>query len=165
MSKQEKELGKVNAYNWITQALCKKDSKGNYVVDDKFTVTPDEILFDLNRTGEFAKDEKNWAYRNTRGAGMGKAIMPYSGMTIGDFLYGVKKDGRQSNIRNPWRMGLVLELSSCYEEGRTAEYHQQSVAEDGPQGCGSSIEERPGTRSKAEPCRRPATPEHIRLPT
>ena len=31
---------------------------------------------------------------------MGKAIMPYSGETIGDILYGVKKNGRQ--IKNPW---------------------------------------------------------------
>lgn len=96
------ELGKVNAYNWITQALCKKDKNGKYVVDDKFQLTPDEILFDLNRTGDFAAYEKNWRYRNTRGAGMGKAIMPYSGETIGDILYGVKKGGRQSTIRNPW---------------------------------------------------------------
>lgn len=98
----DKQLGEVNAYNWITQALCKKDKKGKYVVDDKFRITPDEILFDLNRTGEFAKDEKNWRYRNTRGAGMGKAIMPYSGESIGDILYGVKKNGRQSAIKNPW---------------------------------------------------------------
>lgn len=98
----DKQLGEVNAYNWITQALCKKDKKGKYVVDDKFQLTPDEILFDLNRTGEFAGYEKNWRYRNTRGAGMGKAIMPYSGETIGDILYGVKKNGRQSAIKNPW---------------------------------------------------------------
>ena len=98
----DKKLGEVNAYNWITQALCKKDKDGKYVVDDKFQLTPDEILFDLNRTGEFAGYEKNWRYRNTRGAGMGKAIMPYSGETIGDVLYGVKKGGRQSSIRNPW---------------------------------------------------------------
>lgn len=100
MTDVDKQIGEVSAYNWVTQALCKKDKNGNYVVDDKFQLTPDEILFDLNRTGEFAKYEKNWTYRNTRGAGMGKAIMPYSGETIGDILYGVKKGGRQ--IKNPW---------------------------------------------------------------
>jgi len=100
MTDVDKQIGEVSAYNWVTQALCKKDKNGNYVVDDKFRLTPDEILFDLNRTGEFAKYEKNWTYRNTRGAGMGKAIMPYSGETIGDILYGVKKGGRQ--IKNPW---------------------------------------------------------------
>jgi hypothetical protein len=103
----ENELGKVAAYNWITQALCKETSKGSgkFIVDDAFTFTPDEILFDLNKTGEFAGYTKNWAYRNTRGAGMGKAIMPYSGETIGDILYGVNsgnKGRRQSSIKNPW---------------------------------------------------------------
>lgn len=101
MTEIDNQLGEVNAYNWITQALCKNEN-GKFVVDPKFKLTPDEILFDLNRTGEFAKYEKNWTYRNTRGAGMGKAIMPYSGETIGDVLYGVKKGGRQSNLRNPW---------------------------------------------------------------
>ena len=99
MTEIDKQLGEVNAYNWITQALCKKEGD-RFVVDSKFKLTPDEILFDLNRTGEFAGYEKNWRYRNTRGAGMGKAIMPYSGETIGDILYGVKKNGRQ--IKNPW---------------------------------------------------------------
>jgi len=98
----DNQIGEVSAYNWITQALCKKDKSGKFVVDEKFKLTPDEILFDLNRTGEFAGYAKNWKYRNTRGAGMGKAIMPYSGETIGDILYGVKKGGRQSSIRNPW---------------------------------------------------------------
>ena len=100
MTELDKQIGEVSAYNWVTQALCKKDKNGNYVVDEKFRLTPDEILFDLNRTGEFAGYEKNWRYRNTRGAGMGKAIMPYSGETIGDILYGVKAQGRQ--IKNPW---------------------------------------------------------------
>jgi hypothetical protein len=102
MTELDKQIGEVSAYNWITQALCKKDKSGNYVVDDKFRLTPDAVLFDLNRTGEFAEYEKNWKYRNTRGAGMGKAIMPYSGETIGDILYGVKNGGRQNTIKNPW---------------------------------------------------------------
>lgn len=99
MVELDKQIDEVSAYNWITQALCKKEN-GKYVVDPKFRVTPDEILFDLNRTGEFAGYAKNWKYRNTRGAGMGKAIMPYSGETIGDILYGVKASGRQA--KNPW---------------------------------------------------------------
>lgn len=102
MTALDNDLKEVNAYNWITQALCKKNSDGTYSVDPAFEITPDDILFDLNRTGEFAGYKKNWKYRNTRGAGMGKAIMPYSGETIGDVLYGVKNTGRQNTIRNPW---------------------------------------------------------------
>ena len=84
----EADLKEVEAYNWVTQALCKQkrqgkktvdvlDADGNHVVDKSFELTPDDILFDLRRTAEFANYAKNWRYRNTRGAGMGKAIMPY----------------------------------------------------------------------------------------
>ena len=101
LDKLTKDLGEVEAYNWVTQALCKETKKGSgkYVVDPEFQLTPDEVLFDLRQTGEFAKYTKNWKYRNTRGAGMGKAIMPYSGMSIGDIVFG--KD-RKSEIQNPF---------------------------------------------------------------
>ena len=103
-----KELGEVEAFNWVTQALCKQqrkgkqvfnvlDKNGNYIVDDQFQLTPDDVLFDLRRTGDFAKYTKNWAYRNTRGAGMGKAIMPYSGMSIGDVIYGTTRKLASAN--------------------------------------------------------------------
>lgn len=122
MTEIDDQLTEVNAYNWITQALCKKNKDGSYTVDPKFKITPDEILFDLNRTGEFAGYEKNWRYRNTRGAGMGKAIMPYSGETIGDILYGVKSNGRQSNIKNPWlnmdEKAAARQLKNAQERAR-----------------------------------------------
>lgn len=106
----QKELGEVEAYNWVTQALCLQqqkgktkynvlDKNGNYVIDPSFELTPDNVLFDLRQTGEFAKYTKNWQYRNTRGAGMGKAIMPYSGESIGDIIYGTS---RKSEIMNPF---------------------------------------------------------------
>ena len=83
------KLREVDAYNWVTQALCKMDADGRFVVDDAFVRTKDDVLLDLTRTGEFAKDTKNWTYRCTRGAGMGKAILPYSGASIGDSVLGV----------------------------------------------------------------------------
>ena len=83
------QRAEVDGYNWVTQALCYLDDNGRFVVDGAFTRTKDEVLFDLNRTAEFAKDAKNWKYRTTRGAGMGKAILPYSGASIGDSVYGV----------------------------------------------------------------------------
>ena len=92
-----KDLGEVEAYNWVTQALLNKNGK----VDKDFELTPDDVLFDLRRTGDFAKYTKNWKYRNTRGAGMGKAIMPYSGETIGDIIYGTT---RKTEIKNPLLM-------------------------------------------------------------
>ena len=106
----QKELGEVEAYNWVTQALCLQQQKGktkynvldkdgNYVIDPSFELTPDSVLFDLRQTGEFAKYTKNWQYRNTRGAGMGKAIMPYSGESIGDIIFGTD---RKTEIMNPF---------------------------------------------------------------
>ena len=95
------ELREVESFNWVSQALCKQhtekggkvvndlDENGHFIVDrENFRLTPEEILFDLNRTGEFAGYAKNWKYRTTRGAGMGKAIMPYSGASIGDIING-----------------------------------------------------------------------------
>ena len=101
MDELTKELGEVEAYNWVTQALCKETEKdsGVYVVDPDFQITPDDVLFDLRKTGEFAKYTKNWTYRNTRGAGMGKAIMPYSGESIGDIVYGTS---RKAELQNPF---------------------------------------------------------------
>lgn len=97
------KLREVDAYNWVTQALCKLDKDGNFVIDDDFHRTRNEILLDLNRTGEFAKDVKNWTYRCTRGAGMGKAILPYSGASIGDSVLGV---GART-MTNPYKDGDV----------------------------------------------------------
>ena len=113
------DLGEVEAYNWVTQALCKQERKGkkvtnvldkngNYVIDPDFQLTPDEVLFDLRRTGDFAKYTKNWTYRNTRGAGMGKAIMPYSGMSIGDIIFGTT---RKSDAKNPLLNGIAGQAS------------------------------------------------------
>lgn len=95
------QLREVDAYNWVTQALCRMTPEGEFVIDPEFKRTKNEILLDLNRTGEFAKDIKNWTYRSTRGAGMGKAILPYSGATIGDSVLGV--DSRV--MSNPFNDG------------------------------------------------------------
>lgn len=126
----DEELAKVNAYNWITQALCNgkvdaiKDID-NLKIDDAFKLTPDEILFDLNRTAEFAEYKKNWNYRTTRGAGMGKAIMPYGGATIGDFLYGVHAGGRQAN--NPWLNGNEKKASAQLKNARARARKQNLI--------------------------------------
>ena len=105
----EEDKKKFEAFNWVSQVLCLQhtegkatindlDGNGNFVMDkENFRYTPEEILFDLNRSGEFAGYAKNWRYRTTRGAGMGKAIMPYSGASIGDIIHGEAlrwKDGQ-----------------------------------------------------------------------
>lgn len=109
--KLEAEYADVEAYNWVTQVLCKqkkhgtqtvqmRDANGNLVLNDKYRPVPDEILFDLRRTGEFAEYEASWKYRTTRGAGMGKAILPYTGASLGDTVYGKQK--RRSSADNAY---------------------------------------------------------------
>lgn len=94
----EEQYNDIDAYNWVTQVLCKETRKDSneYVLDPKYKAVPKEILFDFNRTGEFASNyNKSWRYRNTRGAGMGKSIMPYTGSQIGDV---VKSRGKYTYI-------------------------------------------------------------------
>ena len=109
--KLEAEYADVEAYNWVTQVLCKqkkqgtktiqlRDANGNLVLNDKYRPVPEEILFDLRRTGEFAEYESSWKYRTTRGAGMGKAILPYSGASLGDTVSGKQK--RWATGENPF---------------------------------------------------------------
>lgn len=113
----EAELADLECYNWITQVLCKqvktkvkneagkyvtktvtaRDANGGVLLDPDFAPVPKEILLDMNRTGDFAaaKYAKSWTYRTTRGAGMGKAIMPHSGARVGDTIYGAKQGGKR----------------------------------------------------------------------
>ena len=97
LRKLEAEYADVEAYNWVTQVMCKQERDGRNVVqmrtpdgklirNEDYRPVPEEILFDLNRTGEFAQYAASWRYRTTRGAGMGKAILPYSGASIGDTM-------------------------------------------------------------------------------
>ena len=91
MTKIDNELESIDSFNWVTQALCKQNEDGTYSLDPEFEYTPDEILFDMNKTGEFAKYKKNWTYRTTRGSQMGKAILPYGGEQIGDIINGTTR--------------------------------------------------------------------------
>ena len=105
----EREYADVEAYNWVTQVLCQskrvkgaievlRDADGIVKLDPSYKPVPHSILFDMRRTGEFAKYPKSWKYRSTRGAGMGKSILPYSGASLGDTVYGEQK--RRSTSQN-----------------------------------------------------------------
>lgn len=104
IDQMQKELDDIELYNWVIQVYCKtdksgkqalRDANGNVQMDPQYKPVPcgksNNILLNLNRTGEFARDyPKAWKFRTTRGAGMGKAILPYSGATIGDTVKGTK---------------------------------------------------------------------------
>lgn len=95
----EAELEDIELYNWVTQVLCETDSKGKPIekngkvsIDKKFKAVPNEVLLDMRKTGEFASGyAKAWKFRTTRGAGMGKAQLPYAGAEVGDVLTGAKR--------------------------------------------------------------------------
>lgn len=101
VSELENKMRDLESFNWVTQVRCVKEKNGGYKLDKKYKPVPNDILLDLTRSGDFAqKFPKSWKYRTTRGAGMGKAIMPYSGATIGDFIKGTKD--RWTNAKNPF---------------------------------------------------------------
>ena len=68
---------------------------------DNYAAVPAEVLFDLDAGKTFAAQYPvSWAYRTSRGPGVGKAILPYSDMRLGDGILGPKaadetKDGTQ----------------------------------------------------------------------
>lgn len=101
VSELEKKMSDLESFNWVTQVRCVGDKNGNYKLDKGYRAVPNEILLDLRRSGDFAqKYPKAWKYRTTRGAGMGKAIVPYSGATLGDFIKGTKD--RWAESKNPF---------------------------------------------------------------
>ena len=119
MVERDERIGELEAYNWVTQVLCNQDENGNYVVDESFVPVAKEVLFDLNRTAEFAKNEKSWRYRNTRGAGMGKAILPYTGESLGDIINGAY---RLAEDQNPFLLmdaeSAAKAMQKAYEKAR-----------------------------------------------
>lgn len=99
----DSQLAEIDAYNWVTQVLCSfhtengavivdRDANGNVVLNPEYKAVPDDVLFDLRTGAKFATEYPwAWRYRTTRGAGMGKAILPYSGFTLGDVIYSTQR--------------------------------------------------------------------------
>lgn len=77
----------IAAYGWLTKVENKNDA--NVVTEenmDRFR----ELLFDLNRTDEFATEfPEIWTWRKSLGAGYGKSVMPYAPAILGNVIYGV----------------------------------------------------------------------------
>lgn len=93
----EEQYEDLECYNWVTQVLCDPNARTDAGVslDPAYEAVPKDILLDMNKTGEFSRYTKSWRYRTTRGAGMGKAILPYSGARIGDTVFGKQDGGRR----------------------------------------------------------------------
>ena len=88
VAEAEAAYADLEAYNWVTQVRLVKNKKtGQYTLNKAYRPVPDDVLFDLNAGGRFTQYPASWRYRTTRGAGMGKAILPSSGAEIGDMVY------------------------------------------------------------------------------
>ena len=76
------KMDTVKAMTWIREVYFSDEALTK--VRENHSV-PGEILFDLNRTEEFARDyAAAWAFRCTQGAGYGKAITPYAEAVLGE---------------------------------------------------------------------------------
>lgn len=103
----ESMMTDVKALSWIDDVYF----GGNPAVGKKnprFEV-PADILFDLNKGGEFATQyPEAWGFRTTQGAGYGKAITPYADARIGEAILGAAnitgttKGRLQGNLKNPF---------------------------------------------------------------
>lgn len=89
---------KIKSLVWMEKVFFKNIGTGEVfsknvdgrVVDDFFV--PKEVLFDLNKGGEFAANyPRAWAFRTTQGAGYGKAITPYSEGRAGEGIMVIGK--------------------------------------------------------------------------
>ena len=88
----KRKIHDIEAWQWLIKTKLSMDKDGNFTVNDKWRPVPKEILFDLNRGAEFAKDYPlTWAYRTGKGSAMGKAMMPYSDVRVGEIAQGVAK--------------------------------------------------------------------------
>lgn len=106
----EKDYADLEAYNWVTQVRLVKNKKtGRYTLNKAYRPVPDDVMFDLNAGDRFAQYPASWKYRTTRGAGMGKAIMPYAGVEIGDMVY-------NNQIRNQGAEGKE-QMKAMYGSG------------------------------------------------
>ena len=105
----ERDYADLEAYSWVTQVRLVKDkATGAYRLNESYRPVPDDVLFDLNAGSRFAQFPASWRYRTTRGAGMGKAILPYSGARIGDMVY-------NNQVRNQGSDGKAL-MQAMYDE-------------------------------------------------
>lgn len=114
VAKAEADYADLEAYSWVTRVRLVKDRRtGTYRMNETYRPVPDEVLFDLNAGGKFMQYPASWKYRTSRGAGMGKMILPYSGSRIGDMVYNnqIRNQGSDSKEQMLDTYGEDIEVS------------------------------------------------------
>lgn len=124
------------AISWIEKVYF-KDNPATHSkprVNENFFVPP-EILFDLNKGGEFASQyRETWKFRTTQGAGYGKAITPYAESVLGEGILGTidvdktakaKQEERLENIFLSQKGKLTDEAKKLLKKARLKQKVQE----------------------------------------
>lgn len=81
----KRELELLDAWSWLINTRLK----------DSYKPVPLDILYDINAGKEFAENyPDSWKFRTTRGAGMGKAAVPYTPAILGNTIMGINTGGK-----------------------------------------------------------------------
>lgn len=113
----KKDLSKFDRYQWAARAVMQRTATDRFKDGERvyewtfrsdYKPVPQDVLFDLNKGEEFAKNYPlTWAFRTGKGNAMGKAIMPYSDARVGETIQGVAtKNTKVLNEDMIKRMGV-----------------------------------------------------------
>lgn len=117
IAQAEKDLSVFDRYQWAARAVMQRTATDRFEDGERvyewtfrsdYKPVPQDVLFDLNKGEEFAKNYPlTWAFRTGKGNAMGKAIMPYSDARVGETIQGVAtKNTKVLNEDMIKRMGV-----------------------------------------------------------
>ena len=140
MAQADAVVEDYEVYQWLAKTVLMSDASqvnedgeaiGSWKKNPNFKPVPKDILFDLNRGGDFAKDYPlSWAFRTGKGCAMGKAITPYADARVGETIQGVAMDVK--NIRvgadiNEFLNGDVKKQQKTLESARKKQKQQNLI--------------------------------------
>lgn len=83
-------VNEYEAYQYLSRVMMQQTEDGTWVKREGFEPVPNDILFDLNRGDDFARNYPlTWGFRTGKGAAAGKAILPYSDARLGEIVQGI----------------------------------------------------------------------------
>ncbi len=140
MAQADAAVEDYEVYQWLAKTVLMSDASqvnedgeaiGSWKKNPNFKPVPKDILFDLNRGGDFAKDYPlSWAFRTGKGCAMGKAITPYADARVGETIQGVAMDVK--NIRvgseiNEFLNGDTKKQQKTLESARKKQKQQNLI--------------------------------------
>lgn len=140
MEAAEAKVEPFEEYQWLAKTMMISESSeinadgeaiGSWKLNPNFKPVPDDILFDLNKGGEFAHDYPlSWAFRTGKGCAAGKAIAPYSDARVGETIQGVAladvKDIRIGDT-NEFKNGDINKQQQTLKSARKKQRRQNLI--------------------------------------